>query len=117
MRYKIDRNHKITRFLCLLLEMILLTGSMCIPVYAAEYWPEGPEVVSPNVIVMEASTGTVLYDCDSLEAHYPASITKIMTVLLAIENCDMDEVVTFSADAVFKMREILPILPGILEKN
>ena len=42
MRYKIDRNHKITRFLCLLLGMILLTGSMCIPVYAAEYWPEGP---------------------------------------------------------------------------
>ena len=41
MRYKIDRNHKITRFLCLLLGMILLTGSMCIPVYAAEYWPEG----------------------------------------------------------------------------
>lgn len=40
-----------------------------------------------------------------------------MTVLLAIENCDMDEVVTFSADAVFKMREILPILPGILEKT
>ena len=61
--------------------MILLTGSMCIPVYAAEYWPEGPEVVSPNVIVMEASTGTVLYDRDSLEAHYPASITKIMTTL------------------------------------
>ena len=54
MRYKIDRNHKITSFLCLLLGMILLTGSMCIPVYAAEYWPEGPEVVSPNVIVMEA---------------------------------------------------------------
>ena len=43
MRYKIDRNHKITRFLCLLLGMILLTGSMCIPVYAAEYWPEGPD--------------------------------------------------------------------------
>ena len=100
MRYKIDRNHKITRFLCLLLGMILLTGSMCIPVYAAEYWPEGPEVVSPNVIVMEASTGTVLYDCDSLEAHYPASITKIMTALVAMEHADMDEVVTITASDV-----------------
>ena len=95
MRYKIDRNHKITSFLCLLLGMILLTGSMCIPVYAAEYWPEGPEVVSPNVIVMEASTGTVLYDCDSLEAHYPASITKIMTTLIALENSDLNDIVTF----------------------
>ena len=100
MRYKIDRNHKITRFLCLLLGMILLTGSMCIPVYAAEYWPEGPEVVSPNVIVMEASTGTVLYDCDSLEAHYPASITKIMTTLLALENGNLSDMVTFSDDAI-----------------
>ena len=80
--------------------MILLTGSMCIPVYAAEYWPEGPEVVSPNVIVMEASTGTVLYDCDSLEAHYPASITKILTALIVIENCGLDETVTFSNTAV-----------------
>lgn len=100
MRYKIDRNHKITRFLCLLLGMILLTGSMCIPVYAAEYWPEGPEVVSPNVIVMEASTGTVLYDCDSLEAHYPASITKIMTTLIALENSDLNDIVTFSDAAI-----------------
>lgn len=100
MRYKIDRNHKITRFLCLLLGMILLTGSMCIPVYAAEYWPEGPEVVSPNVIVMEASTGTVLYDRDSLEAHYPASITKIMTTLIALENSDLNDIVTFSDAAI-----------------
>ena len=100
MRYKIDRNHKITRFLCLLLGMILLTGSMCIPVYAAEYWPEGPEVVSPNVIVMEASTGTVLYDCDSLEAHYPASFTKIMTSLIALENSDLYDIVTFSDAAI-----------------
>ena len=100
MRYKIDRNHKITRFLCLLLGMILLTGSMCIPVYAAEYWPEGPEVVSPNVIVMEASTGTVLYDCNSLEAHYPASITKIMTTLIALENSDLNDIVTFSDAAI-----------------
>ena len=104
MRYKIDRNHKITRFLCLLLGMILLTGSMCIPGYAAEYWPEGPEVVSPNVIVMEASTGTVLYDCDSLEAHYPASITKIMTLILIFDALDkgslkMDDTVTTSAHA------------------
>ena len=73
---------------------------MCIPVYAAEYWPEGPEVVSPNVIVMEASTGTVLYDCDSLEAHYPASITKIMTTLIALENSDLNDIVTFSDAAI-----------------
>ena len=50
---------------------------------------------------MEASTGTVLYDKNMHEQHYPASITKIMTALLAIENCDMDEMVTVPHEAVY----------------
>lgn len=86
-------------------------------VRADEYWPDGVKTQSKSAIVMEVNTGTVLYEKKSHDKHYPASITKIMTVLLAIENCDMDEVVTFSADAVFKNEEILLILPGILEKN
>ena len=35
------------------------------------------------------------------DTHYPASITKIMTALLAIENCEMDEVVTVPPEAVY----------------
>lgn len=69
---------------------------------AAVYWPEGPETESPCVIVMEEETGTVLYEKMADEQHYPASITKIMTALLALENSKMDEVVTFSQDAVYK---------------
>jgi len=69
---------------------------------AEAYWPEGPQTDANSVIVMEVNTGTVLYEKKSHAKHYPASITKIMTVLLAIENCDMDEIVTFSADAVYK---------------
>lgn len=68
---------------------------------AEEYWPDMPEVNSPSVIVMEVNTGTVLYEKDSHEQNYPASITKIMTTLLAIENCSLDETVVFSYDAVF----------------
>lgn len=76
-----------------------------IPAYADDtdiYWPEGPQIDSPNAIVMEVNTGTVLYEKNSHEQHYPASITKILTTYLAILNCDMDEKVTFSADAVYK---------------
>ena len=69
---------------------------------AEQYWPEGPQVDSPSAIVMEVNTGTVLYEKNSHEQLYPASITKIMTTMLALENCSMDEIVTFSADAVFK---------------
>lgn len=68
-----------------------------------EYWPVGPEVAGESVIVMEASTGTVLYEKNSHEELYPASITKIMTSLLAIENCKLDEKVTFSYDSVHKI--------------
>lgn len=70
-------------------------------VQAAEYWPEQPEIESPNAIVMEVSTGAVLYEKNAHEQHYPASITKIMTTLLALENSSLDEIVTFSEDAVY----------------
>lgn len=67
-----------------------------------QYWPAGPEIGSAAGIVMELNTGTVLYEKNCHDEHYPASITKILTALLAIENCDMNEVVTFSYDAVHK---------------
>lgn len=66
-----------------------------------QYWPEGPQIVSSAGIVMEADTGTVLYEKNSHDVHYPASITKILTTLLAIENGNMDDVVTFSHDSVY----------------
>lgn len=70
-------------------------------VHGAEYWPEAPEIESPNAVVMEVSTGTVLYEKNAHEQHYPASITKIMTTLLALENSSLDETVTFSEEAVY----------------
>ncbi len=66
------------------------------------YWPAGPEIVSTAGIVMETSTGTILYEKNIHDVHYPASITKILTTLLAIENSEMDEIVTFSYDSVYK---------------
>lgn len=72
-----------------------------VEVRAEEYWPEGPEIESPSAVVMEVNTGTILYEKNSQEKKYPASITKILTTLLALENSSMDEIVTFSEDAVF----------------
>ena len=66
-------------------------------------WPAGPQVYAESAIVMEAPTGTILYDKNIDQQHYPASITKIMTVLLALENLDMDEEVTFSHNAVYSI--------------
>lgn len=58
-------------------------------------------MTSGAAIVVEMETGTVLYEKNADTSHYPASITKVMTALLALENCDLDEIVTFSEEAVY----------------
>ena len=67
------------RILCLLLAGMLLLGF--VPgAKAAEV-----EVAAPSAILMEASTGTVLYEKNAHERLAPASVTKIMTLLLVME--------------------------------
>lgn len=64
------------------------------------YWPEGPSIETPSAIIVEVNTGAILYEKNADEKNYPASITKVMTTLLALEHCDLDEVVTFSDTAI-----------------
>lgn len=64
------------------------------------YWPEGPSIKTPSAIVIEVNSGAILYEKNSDEVNYPASITKVMTTMLALEYCDLEEVVTFSDDAI-----------------
>ncbi len=66
-------------------------------------WPEGPSVFADSAIVMEASTGLILYEKNIDKVHYPASITKILTALVVLENSSLGDIVTFSKDAVFKV--------------
>ncbi len=64
-------------------------------------WPTGPTVSAEAAILMEADTGTILYAKNIHQREYPASTTKILTTLIAAEQCSLDEIVTFSHDAVF----------------
>jgi len=64
-------------------------------------WPQGPTVSARSAILMESETGTILYAKNIHNPEYPASITKILTTLIATEECAMDEMVTFSRDAIF----------------
>lgn len=65
------------------------------------YEADMPQVSSQSAIVMDAKTGQILYEKDAHTKRYPASITKIMTVLLALENGDLDSEITMSEDAVW----------------
>ena len=67
-------------------------------------WPSGPsknKLSSDSAIVMELSTGLILYQKNAHKKHYPASITKILTAMLTAENCANNEVVTFSQTAAY----------------
>ena len=67
-------------------------------------WPSGPKpgsLSSDSAIVMEVSTGLILYKKNIHKQHYPASITKIMTSMLVLENSSLSDIVTFSSDAVY----------------
>lgn len=64
-------------------------------------WPIGPTVGAESAILIEAETGTILYAKNIHRHQYPASTTKILTTLIATEQCAMDELVTFSHEAVF----------------
>ena len=88
---------------CLLAAFVLFIGlcSVTEPVLAAAYWPEGIEIQSQSAVVMEESTGTILYQKNMDEQHYPASITKIMTAIVALENGNMSDKVVFSKDSVY----------------
>lgn len=84
---------KLKRFLVFLLCMTLFPGNV-LPVRAVT------EITAPSAILLEASTGQVIYEKNATERRSPASITKIMTLLLIFEALSegkvslQDEVVT-----------------------
>ena len=55
---------------------------------------------SDAAILMDYKTGTVLYSKASEEKMYPASTTKILTAILALEKCNLDDIVTVSKSAI-----------------
>ena len=61
---------------------------------------DAPELKSEAAILFETSTGNVLYQKNATERLYPASTTKILTAIIVIEECDLNEIATVSKNAV-----------------
>ena len=59
-------------------------------------WPEGPKVMAETAIVMDMDTGEVLYAKGIDEKRAPASTTKILTAMLAIEKVPFETQITFT---------------------
>lgn len=68
-------------------------------------WPQGPQIEAEAAVVMDADTGAFLYSKNMDRKEYPASITKIMTALVAIESGKLDSKIRFSENAVYNLEE------------
>lgn len=89
-------------FLFLALFIILCTfASSSFAVSLADKTAElESSIGSEAVLIMESSTGKVIYEKNGYEIKYPASTTKILTAILAIENCNLGETATASEFAI-----------------
>lgn len=77
----------------LFLAIFLISSS-----FITSFADERPSILGESAIVMDHDTGKIVYGKNIHKKMYPASTTKIMTALLALENCDLSEVVTIDYD-------------------
>ena len=90
------------RMLAIFVLLVLLAGALLPAVRAAEL-----DLPAPSYVLMERSTGEVLLEHNAHERHRPASVTKVMTLLLIMEALDdgrigWDDMVQTSAAAAAK---------------
>ena len=56
-----------------------------------------------SAILIDSATGKVLYEKNSTKKMYPASLTKILTAIIVLENCNLEDTVTISYDSVMNV--------------
>ena len=95
----------VTAALVVALTLACLAPILTRPV-AAEEAPPAPGARA--AIVVDAATGAVLYERNAHDARHPASLTKMMTALVAIERAPLDRIVR-----VTQPIEVTPILIGL----
>lgn len=86
------------RFVILLVVIFILLTSSNIYVFAKD---SAPNVSADSAVLMDATTGTILYSKNMDDAYPPASTTKIMTALLTLENNKLDDMVTVGKNPPF----------------
>lgn len=92
--------------------ILCMLSLLCAPVRAAEVGER-----APSCILMDAATGTVLYEKEAHTRLAPASVTKVMTLLLVMEALDSgaigwDDMVTASEHAASKGGSQIYLEPG-----
>ena len=83
----------------------LMAAGMPMTAFAKPDWPSDTGIESEAGIVMDADSGAVLFGQNIHVQKAPASIPKILTALVVIENSSLDDTITFSHDAVYNVED------------
>lgn len=93
------------RLFCMVLCLLMVTGLFPTAAMASTDWPSDISIESDAGIIMDADSGAVIYGKNIHSTYSPASITKVLTALIILENCSMDDVITYSQNAVYNVEE------------
>ena len=97
---RIISRYIVTALLSLMLMMSLLISQGASSAYAAD-GSDKPDPKAIAALLIDVDSGKVLYEKNSKQEVYPASLTKMMTGILVLEKLDLDKEVTIPAEAVF----------------
>ena len=81
-------------FVCIFLFVLIL------PSFVFADSAEELTIDSPAAMLVNLNSGKVIFEKNANEKMYPASLTKILTAIIVLENCDLSDVATVSNDAV-----------------
>lgn len=90
-----------------LLSSFLLITLLCCKSFAIE----NLNVNANAALIIETNTGKVIYEKDGDEQNYPASVTKILTAILVLENCNLDDVAIASESAISQIPDGYVVAP------
>lgn len=95
---------KVFAFIAILIIILFIFQSYSMGSEAEQIPPETSnlemKIYSEAAILIESTTGKILYEKNIHEKKYPASTTKILTAIIAIEQCDLNEMATASQYAI-----------------
>ena len=84
-------------FIFLFILIFILNVSVCYGISNA------PDISARAAILLDSNTEKIIYSKNESERMYPASTTKILTAILTIENCNLDDIVTVPYEAVYSI--------------
>ncbi len=86
-------------FIVLILTTVIVLSNFSY-VFASEKDSDFPSITSDAFILLDNKTNKILYSKNENKKMYPASTTKILTAILVLENCNLEDKVTANYDAV-----------------